>query len=91
MEEVWGYNEKGFAICGPIQDMVLRLFFLTYPSALFFFKSPMLCFAVFADTWALENNGLQESLCMGFSKILEQVQLCLLNIYIYRQAVSNFD
>lgn len=91
MEEVWGYNGKGFAICGPIQDMVLRLFFFfsTYLSALFFFKSPMLCFAIFADTWALENSGLQESVCMGLNKILEQVQVCL--IYIYRQGVGNFD
>ena len=43
----------------------------------------MLCFTVVADTWALENSGLQESVCMGLSKILEQIQVCLLNIYIY--------
>lgn len=41
MEEVWGYNGKGFAICGPIQDMVLRLFFFfNIPISSFFFKSP---------------------------------------------------
>lgn len=51
----------------------------------------MLCFAVFADTWALENSGLQESLCMGFSKILEQVQVCLLNIYIGKQLATLID
>lgn len=66
-------------------------FFLTYLSALFFFKSPMLCFAIFADTWALENSGLQESVCMGLNKILEQVQACLIYIYIGKELATLID